>query len=170
MVKRLALELPNRSTVELREVRPSPALPEMPPSPSDTPLLLLINTPRPPLKLRPSIETLEEFWRLSERWIASVAVTVAVPGLALMDRFVKPKISTFSVVLQVTKMLLGPEGVMDAKAAEIVTKVPGFTPAQSTVTLLAWVSAGANSNNRLQRTTLNEEVANFILFSLLICR
>jgi hypothetical protein len=81
-----------------------------------------------------------------------------------MDRLVKLKISTFSVVLQVTKMLLGPEGVMDAKAAVMVAKVPGATPTQSTVTLLAWVSAGAKRSNKLQRTTLNEEVANFILF------
>src|SRR5215467_7507478 len=165
MVKRLVLELPNRSTVELRDTIPRPELPEMPPSPNEMPLLLLINTPRPPVKLRPSIATLKEFWMLSGRWLPSVAVTVAVPGAALIDKFVKPKMSTFSVVLQVTKILLGPEGVMDARAAEMVAKVPGFTPAQSTVTSLACVSAGARSNNKLQRTTLNEEVANFILFS-----
>jgi hypothetical protein len=58
---------------------------------------------------------------------------------------------------------------MEARAAEIVAKVvPGIAPTQSTVTLLAYVSAGATRSNRLQRTTRNAEVANFIPFLSLI--
>src|SRR5262245_48625899 len=125
-----------------------------------------MNTPRPPRKLTPSIKTPEELLMNNTRRLGLAATTVAVPGFALMERDVKLLITTFSLGLQVTKMKLLSVGFMDARAAVMVAKVPGATPLQSTVALLANISPGARRNSRIHRHTLNPEVANFMIFSL----
>src|SRR5262249_26843881 len=127
-----------------------------------------INTPRPPRKLTPSINTPEELLMNKTRRFGSEAMTVAVPGLASMERDVKLLITTFSLGLQVTKMKLLSVGLMEARSAEIVTKVPGATHMQSTVALLANISPGARRNRRIHRPTLSPEVANFMVFSLCV--
>src|SRR5215831_1593903 len=57
---------------------------------------------------------------------------------------------------------------MDPKAAVMVAKVPGFTPIQSTVALLANINPGARRNSKRHRPTLKPEAANFMFFSLYV--
>src|SRR5258708_26058968 len=169
IVKRLVRELPNISTTELRVSRPSWELFVMPPSPSWTFVLSAMTTPVPPLKMIPSMKIPFESVMFRLRRAGFAAVTVNGPGGSAenMVKLENPTMSALSLELQVTLMSLGPAGVKDASAAVMVTNVPGATPVQSTVTLLANIRPGARRNSTIHRTNLDTKVGSFISFSLI---